>query len=329
VARIAIVNDIAGVAQLEVAGLRHAGWDVDFYELPKPGASWPVWAKALTLPVRLAMYLPVVLSLRRGRYDLVHVHFVSQGVVGAASGRPFFLHAHGSDLHLNMRNALMRWWSRAWMKRARGVFYVTPNLAGFVASLGPKAKLVPNPVETALFAAVPTPHRVENVLVFMRLEPIKGAEIAFEAADQIAGVVSLAALDWGPQAAGYRGRHAKHVHFIPPVPHGDVPELLAHYDAVIGQLAQGVPGLSELEAMAAGRVVLMRLDADLFPGDAPPVVNVRSGKEIVAALDRLRGDAAEVRRLSEAGRAWVERNHGIDAHVQTLIESYRSVIGGG
>src|SRR5712691_6521474 len=134
VARIAIVNDIAGVAQLEVAGLRRVGWEVDFYDLPKPGATWPVWAKALALPMRLAMYLPVVLRLRRGRYDLVHVHFVSQGIVGAASGRPFFLHAHGSDLHLNMRNALMRWWSRAWMNRARGIFYVTPNLAGFVAA---------------------------------------------------------------------------------------------------------------------------------------------------------------------------------------------------
>ena len=326
-ARIAIVNDIAGVAQLEVAGLRHAGWDVDFYDLPKPGARWPVWAKALLLPVRLAMYVPVILKLRRGRYDLVHVHFVSQGVVGAASGRPFFLHAHGSDLHLNMRSALMRWWSLIWLKRARGVFYVTPNLAGFVATLGPKARLVPNPVDTSLFAEVPPPDHIENVLVFMRLEPIKGAQIAFEAADRIAGAVSLAALDWGPQAAELRRRHGDHVRFIAPVQHGDVPELLARYDAVIGQLEQGVPGLSELEAMAAGRVVLMRLDATLFPAGAPPVVDVRSGEEIAAAIERLRRDPAEVRRLSDAGRDWVERNHGIEAHVRTLIESYRSVTG--
>lgn len=323
-ARIAIVNNVAGVAPLEVDGLRQAGWDADFYDLPKPGAKWPVWAKAIALPLRLALSLPVVLRLRRGRYDLVHVHYVSQGFVGAASGRPYFLHAHGSDLHLNLANPLMRAWSRAWMRRARGIFFVTPNLAPFVEEFASKARLLPNPIDVERFAAVAAPRGMARVLVFLRLAPVKGAQTIFDAADQIIRRVSLAALDWGPLADDYKRRYAGRVEFLEPVAHADVPGLLARFDAVIGQMEQGVPGLSELEAMAAGRVVFMRFDPALFPSDPPPVVNVASGTEIAAAIERLEADPDEAARLSDAGRSWVRRHHSVDAHVRMLADAYRA-----
>src|SRR5438128_11443199 len=101
--RIAIVNDIAGVGRAETALLREAGYDVEFFDLPTLGASWPPLAKAITMPFRLAAYLPIIVKLRRGSYDFLHIHFVSQGVVGLAVGKPYFIHAHGSDLHRNFK----------------------------------------------------------------------------------------------------------------------------------------------------------------------------------------------------------------------------------
>ena len=317
------MNDIAGVARLEATGLRQAGWEVDFYDLPKPGGGWPFWAKLLALPYRLVMYLPVIFRLRRDRYDVVHVHFVSQGVVGAASGRPYFLHAHGSDLHLNFANPLLRWWTRLWMRRARKIFYVTPNLAPFLTDFKDKAVMLPNPVDTQKFASIPASTRIATVLIFMRLQPIKGAQAVFAAAADIAKVVPLTAIEWGPLAAEFKHRYSDQVAFISPVPNDGVPDLLSRFDAVIGQMEQGVPGLSELEAMAAGRVVVMRLDASLFPTDPPPVVNVASGDEIAPMLKTLKDDSDEVSRLATAGRSWVERNHGLAGHVARLSEEYQ------
>ena len=324
--RVAIVNDVAGVARLEATGLRQAGWEVDFYDLRKPGASLPFLAKLLLLPVRLAMYLPVIFRLRSGKYDVVHVHFVSQGMVGAASGRPYFLHAHGSDLHLNFRNPLLRWWTRLWLGRARKIFYVTPNLASFLADYRTKTVFLPNPIDTQTFSDVKGPDRIAQVLVFMRIQAIKGARTVFEAARDIARVVRLSAIEWGPLAAEYKARYGDLVTFISPVPHDDVPELIGRFDAVIGQMEQGVPGLSELEAMAAGRVVVMRLDETLFPSDPPPVVNASTGAEIATRLGRLQGDPGEVRRLSLAGRSWVERNHGLADHTAKLSSEYRQAM---
>jgi glycosyltransferase involved in cell wall biosynthesis len=326
VGRVAVVNDVAGVGTLQVAALRQAGWEADLYDVRKPAARWPSWAKLLAAPIRLALYVPIVVRLRRGRYDLVHVHFVSHGVVGAASGRPYFLQAHGSDLHLNLKRPLLRWWSRKWMRGARAIFYVTPNLAVHLVDFQAKSVLLPNPIDLARFAVIPAPDRIENALIFMRLEPVKGAERVFADVPEVAQSVALTAIDSGPLAAEYKQRHGDHVRFINPVAHADVPALLARFDAVIGQMAQGVAGLSELEAMAAGRIVLMAIDQRLYAGDAPPVVGVSAEHGLVERLRALRTDTAELRRISAAGRAWMEAHHSLQAHAQTLVRAYRSAL---
>jgi glycosyltransferase involved in cell wall biosynthesis len=322
VPRIAIVNDVAGVATAEARALRGSGWDADFFDVAKPAARWPRWAKPLTAPLRFAVALPLILRLRRGGYDIVHVHFVSQGYIGALSGRPFVLHAHGSDLHRNLQNSLYRAWTRLWMRRARAIFYVTPNLRPFLGDFAAKSRLVPNPVDTERFASIPPPAVVARVLVFMRLEPVKGAEAVFAGVDGIARVVEVAAMAWGPLASSLKQTYGGRVTFIETVPHDAVPSLLSRFDAVIGQMLQGVPGLSELEAMASGRLVLMRLDASLYPQDLPPVVSVADAGEIVPALERLRNDPAEVARISRAGRDWVEAHHSLGAHVDALKAAY-------
>jgi glycosyltransferase involved in cell wall biosynthesis len=322
VGRVAIVNDVAGVGPLQAEALRQAGWQADFFDLPKPGARWPRWAKVLVLPYRLALYVPVVWRLRRGGYDLVHVHFVSQGVVGALSGRPYFLHAHGSDLHLNLASPLMKRWSERWMRGARRIFYVTPNLAEFLEAFKTRSQLLPNPIDVDRFRGIPRPERIEAVLVFMRLLDVKGPEVALAGASEVADVFSLTAIDAGPLATELKRRYGDRVDFIAPVAHDEVPALLARHQAVIGQMRQGVPGLSELEAMAAGRIVLMALDARLYPTNPPPVVNVQSAPQIAESLRELHDDDAEVGRLSRAGRDWVETNHSLRAHAEALIQAY-------
>jgi glycosyltransferase involved in cell wall biosynthesis len=322
---VAVVNDVAGVGTLQVAALRQAGWEADLYDVRRPAAGWPWWAKLVTAPLRLALYIPIVMRLRRGRYDFVHVHFVSHGVVGTLCGRPYFLQAHGSDLHLNLKNPVMRWWSTKWMRRARAIFYVTPNLAEYLADFRAKSVLLPNPIDLAKFADIPAPDRLENVLIFMRLEPVKGPDRVFSHVSELAKIVSLTAIDAGSLAAGYKRRYADRVGFISPVAHTDVPALLTRFDAVIGQMEQGVAGLSELEAIAAGRIVLMSIDHRLYTHETPPVVRVSDSHDLVARLRELRGDTAELHRLSLAGRAWMQSHHSLEAHARALVACYESM----
>ena len=182
VKRIAIINDVAGVGSLQTRILNGAGYEAAFFDLPKPAASWPLYAKLLVLPARLTAYIPIVWKLRRGRYDLIHIHFVSQGFIGLLIGKPFVIQAHGHDLHTNMNNPLLRWISRLAMKHARAIFYVTPDLSKYLADFASKSYLLPNPLDQAFFEGVETPTRLRKVLIFTRLYPIKGPKEVFASA---------------------------------------------------------------------------------------------------------------------------------------------------
>jgi len=316
--RLAVVNDVAGVGRLQASVLRNAGYDVDFIDLPKPGALWPLYAKVLVLPVRLALYVPVVWRLRRTPYAWLHIHFLSYGWIGLLSGKTYYLHGHGYDVHTNLGHPLVGWISRAGMRGARAIFFVTPDLAPYLAGFGDKAHLLPNPLEPAFFEGVHSPTRLEKVLLFTRLYPIKAPEEVFEAAPELSKSVRLAAIDWGPLAPTLRERYGGYVEFMERVPHDEAPALVDRFDAVIGQMKLGILSLSELEGMARGRVVFMRLDLSLYPDDPPPVIHVENAAELVAAIRRLQHDPEELTRLQSEGQAWIARHHTADAHLRVL-----------
>lgn len=320
--RIAIINDIAGVGSLQTKILNDAGYDAAFIDLPKPAAAWPWLAKLAAMPYRLALYVPIIRRLRRSDYDLVHIHFVSQGFIGILIGKPFVLHAHGHDVRTNLSNPLLRWISRLAMKHAIAIFYVTPDLRQYLAGYAGKAFLLPNPLPPVFFENVQPPTRLRRVLIFTRLDPIKGPQELFSVADELSGLVDVTTISWGLLASRLRAQHSGRIQFIDRVSPDRVPALIDQFDAVIGQMKLGILSLSELEAMARGRMVFMRLDRSLYADDPPPVVDVASGDELVRELRRLQSDPEEMRRISDAGREWVRRRHGLDGYLTVLRRGY-------
>jgi glycosyltransferase involved in cell wall biosynthesis len=321
VARIALVHDIAGVAGVQARILREAGHDVDQIALPELGASWKWPAKALSIPLRLAAYLPAIGKLRGKHYDVVHIHWLSQGIVGLLIGRPFFAQAHGSDLHLNMRNPVLRTVTRDVLEKARLVFYVTPDLPAYAPGFTSKLRYLPNPVEVG-DAVEPPPTSLAKAVIFTRLAPVKGVDRIFPGLERLRRSVELTALEWGPLAGEYAQRYGGLVRFVRPVPHVEVGSFLRQFDIVIGQMQAGSLGLSELEAMAAGRPVITGIDWSLYPEDPPPVIAANDADGVAAAVEKLKNDEKELARLSREGREWVRRNHGYARHLQLLEAAY-------
>ena len=323
-ARIALVHDIAGVATVQAELLRGAGHDVEQIALPTHGASWKWPAKALAVPVRLAAFVPTILKLRRGRYDIVHIHFLSQGVVGVLAGVSFFAQAHGSDLHTNLENPAYRRVTRSVLERAMKVFYVTPNLPAYMDGFRAKLVYLPNPVDVGERArAAPAPTDARRLLIFTRLHPIKGVDKIFGAVEPLKALGSdITALDYGPLAPEYAIRYGEWVRFVKPIPHAEVGNFLAGFDVVIGQMRQGILSLMEIEALAAGRPVITAIDRGLYPNDPPPVIQASGPDEIVAAVERLRGQPRELVRISRDSRDWAVRNHGYAHHLALLEAAY-------
>ncbi|TMB95114.1 MAG: glycosyltransferase family 4 protein [Chloroflexi bacterium] len=322
-ARIALIHDIAGVAQIQAKILRSAGHEVDQISLSQIGATWEYPAKAVTIPLRLLAYLPTIWRLRRGPYDVIHIHWLTPGIVGLGAGKPFFVQAHGSDLHLNLRNGVLRWLTRWILNQAKVAFYVTPNLLSYLAGFEKKSRYLPNPVDVSEMAPKSTPPTtVSRVLVFTRIDPVKGVDVIFPAAATLSRAFEVTALDWGPLAREYVRLYGSSVKFVPRVPHDVIGSFLQQFDVVIGQMRQGILSLMEIEAMAAGRPLITGIDAGLYPDDPPPVVAAHDSDAIVAAVEKLRNDSAEMARLSNEGRQWVCRNHGYAHHLEILEKAY-------
>jgi len=322
-ARIALVHDVAGVAVVQAEILRDAGHDVDHIHLPDFGATWGWLAKALTLPIRVLLYVPTVLRLRRGGYDVIHIHWVPRGLLGLMSWRPYLIQAHGSDLHMEINTPGLFSLNRRVLEDARVIFYVTPNLEPFVHRFSRKLCHLPNPVDVRALAEAPrAPERVRRVLIFLRLDPIKGVEKVFPAVERLVSMVELTALAWGPLASEYRARYEGVVRFVEPVPHDRVGSFLQDFDLVVGQMDQGALGLSEIEAMGAGRPLISGIDRDLYPGDKPPVVFSGDPDQLVDQVEALRDDAKRLANLSREGRSWVRRNHGFERHLAILEAAY-------
>jgi glycosyltransferase involved in cell wall biosynthesis len=323
-ARIALVHDVAGVAPLQARILRAAGHEVDEIRLPDFGATWGWLAKAITFPIRLALYLPAILHLRREPYDVIHIHWVPRGIVGLLCGKPFLIQAHGSDLHMHVNTLGLHSLCKAVLSRARTIFYVTPNLESYIHRFAHKSFYLPNPINTAALDIGPAaPRRVERAVIFMRLDPVKGVDRVFPAVEQLAAMgIELTALRWGPLTQEYVDRYSDAVHFVDPVPHDRVGSFLAGFDLVIGQMEQGALGLSELEAMAAGRPLISGIDRSMYPGDKPPVVSAYDADGLVDQIERLKDDSRRLENLFREGRAWVRRNNGFDRHLQLLEDAY-------
>jgi len=326
-ARIALVHDVAGVARAQAEILRSAGHHVDHLRLPDFGARWAWLAKALTLPIRMLLYVPTVLQLRRGRYDVIHIHWVPRGLIGLMSGRPFLIQAHGSDIHKEINTPGLFRLNRRVLEDARVIFYVTPNLQPFVDRFRDKLVYLPNPINVRMLADAPkAPERIRRAVIFMRLDPVKGVEKVFPAVERLSSMLRLTALAWGPLADEYRERYGKFVRFVEPVPHDRVGGFLEQFDLVIGQMEQGALGLSEIEAMAAGRPLITGIDRSLYyPGDKPPVVSSTNPDELVAQVETLHDDAKRLANLSREGREWVSRNHGYERHLHILESAYFGV----
>lgn len=324
VARIALVHDVAGVAEIQAQILRKAGHEVDHLRLPDFGATWGFFAKAVTLPIRLALYLPTILRLRRESYDVIHIHWVPRGIVGVLSSKPFLIQAHGSDLHQHVSTPGIHSLCRLVLERARTIFYVTPNLEPFIHRFATKSVYLPNPINVGALDMVPAPPRqIRRAVIFMRLDPVKGVDRVFPAVDRLASMgIELTALKWGPLSDEYVNRYSDVVQFVDPVPHERIGWFLSTFDLVIGQMEQGALGLSELEAMAAGRPLISGIDRSQYPGDKPPVVSSYDPNELVEQVGRLKDDSRRLENLHREGRAWVRRNHGFERHLELLETAY-------
>lgn len=332
--RILSVYNLNQVASLYGGELARRGHVVGHFEPSLAGAGAPLALKLARMPGRILDLRRVTGDLRPERYDLAHIHWASYGVLGLGSRIPYIVECHGSDVRYRLRNPLYRAFLKTVFQRASGVHCITPDLLAIVQAVYPEAQFFPGPVDTERF----TPGSEEDeerrerpwtILLFTRLDPIKGPEIAVE------GIVSFAQrhpevrvqlLNWGKLKDAFKARYSQRFTFLEPVSAPEVPAMIRAADVIVGQCNLGILSFCELQAMSCAKPVIVPFRyPEAYPAP-PPICQVASVAEIDASLEQLFQRREMGRELGQRARAWVRANHGLEQLAARLETRYQAIL---
>jgi len=242
------------------------------------------------------------------------------------SGRPYVVHCHGSDIRDTVPGGV---WERAIspaILRAAGVLYSTPDLATPARRFRRDAVFLPNPVDTQVFRPGSSPER--DILVGIRLDATKGAEIALDAVRRVVASrpsTTVTVIRSGSIDEGLDRDLGSSVRWIAPVRHRDMPDIIRMHRIAIGQFASGAIGVYELEAMACGVPVIADFRyADSYSDGSPirPIDHGDRTSSAVGEMERLLSSEALLRRESAEVRQWAVRHHGSREVVSRLLTYY-------
>jgi glycosyltransferase involved in cell wall biosynthesis len=314
------VNDIASVASELAVALRKRGHEVDLLYPRLYGASLPPVGKLAVAPLRFLDWVRLARRIRAGNYDAVHIHYGYLGVVGMLARRPYVLHCHGDDV----RDVSRRVWApliRLAIRKARHVYYSTPDLREPLLAIRPDVEFLPNPIDIDTFRPEPLPPEAQDVLVACALNENKGVANILDAARILEDArprTRITALAGG--AGSSAAQDLPNVVLYLHQPRAKLPALMSRHRVIIGQVYQGAVGMVELEAMACGRPVITWFTYEDAYAAPPPFVNAQRGAEIAAAVTGLLDDPQRCERLGREGRAWVEQNHNASVMAERIEE---------
>jgi glycosyltransferase involved in cell wall biosynthesis len=309
--------------------------------------------------VALAMRRRISQLLSRGTYDIVHAHWIiPNGWLAAAPVRrrrvPFVVSVHGSDISLAERNPLLSRAARTAFGAARAVSAPSDHLRKRAERVGADPSTTTTVrwgVDIEAFATAagdPVLRRrllgdgTDSDVLFVgvgRLIECKGFEYLIDAAARVPGI-RVAIIGDGDLRSSLESRAralGAPVEFVGAMPQQTIPDALAAADGVVVPLVADRSGridgfpMTVLEGLASGRPLV----ATRFGGVPEIVSDGRNGllfeqkdpAALAVALDRLRADPEERRRLgargreSVAGYTWDHSAAAIEAMYERALAS--------
>jgi len=301
-----------------------------------PGRGWHPWLYTLVMPF--------CYSTELSRCAVLRVFQVTGAIPAVVARRRFgvpFVTTYGfwyGRLARSHATALLRRVVEALaLRAAAGVIVTTPELGAHVAALvgKPKVHLIPNGVDTTLFAPRPrAPRRTRTVLYVGRLSEEKNLGLLLEAAGQLTRRVDLrlVLVGQGPLRALLEARAQAlgvAVEFVPVVDHRALPGYLAEADAfVLPSFTEGHPKVL-LEAMSAGVPCLASsVDGNraiVDDGDTGFLFDPRDAGALADRLRHVLAETAAARAVGVRGRARVVERYDLARLVEREIALLKRV----
>lgn len=317
--RVLHLGDISGTSRNVIEVARAKGLDWELRDVPAGRGANPV-----ATAMRRFRDLLKVRTLRP-RPGILHINYGVSGYYGWGRGN-VVLHLHGTDVRSDLRSKYLGPVVRASIKRADVVLYSTPDMAAAVHEIRPDAQWFPAPLPAAASTQLTpaTPRSGRRVFFASRWDDSKGAPELLELAAVLRRErpeLDLVGLDWGTYASQARDAG---IELMPHMSAGEFRTQLVQADVVVGQIAVGALGLSDLEAMAQARPLVARFTLEQEYGSAAPVFNT-AGSDPFTQVLRILDDPAAAAVIGLRGRDWALEKHAAEVLEVRLEEIYRAL----
>ena len=328
--RILYINNINQVAQIDKNELSLHEHSITLYEPDLTGGHAPLPIKLAMMPKRILNLRHIVGKLSPNYFDIVHIHWASYGILGLVSRIPFIVECHGTDVRYRLNNPFFRLILTLVFRRAAAVLCITPDILASVQSIRPDAHFMPGPVDIKRFApgeeSDTAARKAWIILLFTRLDPIKGPEIAIQGIASFVRrhpEVRVQLLDWGPLREEYKKRYSEHFEFLPHIPPDKVSQVLQGADVIVGQCLVGALGLAELQAMSCGKPVIAAFCHEEAYATPPPIYRAAIAREVEEGLEYFYEHRDRGLELGLHARKWVIAHHSFQARTHKLEKIYQ------
>lgn len=275
---------------------------------------------------------------RVGDYDILHINYALFGFVGFAQSRPIVLHCHGSDIRNgpNPKTRLTNMISGLGMLRANRIWYSTLDLAPLLTGIKVTHRYMPSPVSSSFFDARLEEPSIPHVLFAVPLSRVKGAEITCALMRELVDrnpTIRVSTFSFAPrdeEAATFRRKIPSSVELLNWRPHSELPGLFARASVVVGQMGIGALGVSELEALAAGKPLVSRISQPVskvssYYAEEPPIIQYSGISDTVDQILGLIERPSRAFELGKKSREWARRYHSAEVVARLYKREYEEV----
>lgn len=303
--KVAQVNDVANVVKEVMVQAKQQQLPWDFISIPAKSGNL---AKAMW---RRAKHILKWLRQRKA-YQLLHVHYLPNGYYFWGSKARKVVHIHGSDLRRDIHAKVWSKLAKRSIQTADLVLYATVDLRAEVEKWRPDAVYIPNPVSDICWNITSIP--VDYDVVFsMRLDEIKGgAALVQLMRELVARGYRVAALNWGEYAAAAKTTGAD---LYEPMPLEAYIQFITRGKVVLGQLQLGVLGMSELQALAIGKQVVVNAQAQ--PNN-PPIWQADLNTALDVTLQAIASPADNTQEIID----WARNHHHAKVTLSAIENAY-------
>jgi hypothetical protein len=344
--KILMVENIANVSFNLTKRLRERGFDAILLARNNPKAGkldltnvynydWIYKFDCENLYDKTFRYLFNVLKFKA---DIIHCHYaLEQGFYGVASkwlrrSKKLIVHCHGTDVRERLRTLKYGWIVNFSLKNADEILVSTPDLL----LKGYNMRYLPNPVDLEIFKPSEPKVNLHHGHKIAILHPSrivwrhKGTDKCLYALKRLVEEgydIFLTLVEYGPDLIKtkklvYSLNLIDNVHFIQPLN----PEEMANYynscDIVWAQFGVGHLGLVTLESLACNKPTLVDFRYPEHYAEQPPIFHANSINEIVEKTKSI----TELKVREVDGRSWVEKFHSYPTVLNTLINTYTSLV---